>query len=329
MDIWYIGLRRNFHPGNRKIHSRITTDASLIDRQLISQALSQIPKGSVTRFAPSPTGYLHLGHVFSAVVTYGIAHAVQGKCLTRIEDHDWGRRRAEYETAIIEDLQWLGFIDENEDILIQSSHKDRYAKIFQDFEEKGLLFPCSCTRKAMEQKMGTRQPGQELHHPFPCIIQHNPDQNAGWRLLVPDEKFTFHDLFLGVQQQNPFHQCGDILIRDRSGYWTYQWSVAIDDWVEGVELVIRGEDLLSSTARQILLGRLLGRKTPIQFLHHPLLNDDSGKKLSKRFLSTSIRELKESGASAEDVLGRACFLGGIVPQETSLSMSKVLELFHV
>jgi glutamyl-tRNA synthetase/glutamyl-Q tRNA(Asp) synthetase len=139
---------------------------------------------------------------------------------------------------------------------------------------------------------------------------------------------TFTDALLGRVTQSPHDQCGDLLVRDRTGNWTYQFAVVVDDLRQGIDLVVRGEDLLASTARQVRLGRLLGRERPPVFLHHPLIRRESGAKLSKSDGDTGIRELRGAGVSPAAVLGRAAWLTGLTDRPLNLAAADLASLFR-
>jgi glutamyl-tRNA synthetase/glutamyl-Q tRNA(Asp) synthetase len=146
--------------------------------------------------------------------------------------------------------------------------------------------------------------------------------------MEPGEE-RFVDLRLGAQSQEPAEQCGDLLIRDRTDQWTYQFAVTVDDWEQGVDLVIRGADLLDSTGRQLRLARLLGRPSGPRYLHHPLINSPSGAKLSKANRDTGLRELRAAGMTPGHVLGAAAAATGLLPKPMSISAADLGDLFGV
>jgi glutamyl-tRNA synthetase/glutamyl-Q tRNA(Asp) synthetase len=146
---------------------------------------------------------------------------------------------------------------------------------------------------------------------------------VGLRIAIAPGSESWNDLRLGPTVQEPSRQCGDLLSRDRDGHWTYQFAVTVDDWVDEVTLVIRGEDLLSSTGRQLRLARMLGRPRMPLFLHHPLILKPSGEKLSKASGDTGIRELRAQGLSPADVIGRAAYAAGLIPAEAPVEASAV------
>ncbi|MEO8360327.1 MAG: glutamate--tRNA ligase family protein [Vicinamibacteria bacterium] len=267
--------------------------------------------GFVTRFAPAPTGFLHLGHVASAMAVWGVARAFGGRVLLRIEDHDQLRSRPEYEAAIIEDLRWLGF-DPDEAPVRQSDRHALYRDALHRLDAQGLIYACGCSRKSIEAATGPSD--GEIRYPGLCRDAHiDPAAVAARRVRLEPRVLSFDDLRLGRIEQTASDQCGDLLARDRAGNWTYQFAVAVDDLEQKVDLVIRGEDLLASTGRQIQLAELLGRTSPPTFLHHPLIVDATGQKLSKSRGDTGVRELRAAGHTVEEVLGQAAAALGLSP----------------
>jgi glutamyl-Q tRNA(Asp) synthetase len=256
----------------------------------------------ISRFAPAPTGYLHLGHVVNAAAVWGETRARGGRILLRIEDHDRQRSRPEFERAILEDLAWLGF-DADEPAVRQSDRNDIYMDALDRLRRQGLVYACSCTRKGAQ---AFRPADEELRYPGTCAdrgLAEGPGTALRVRLARSVERFV--DLRLGPQEQTPSEQCGDLVIRDREGNWTYQFAATVDDDVQGVTLVVRGVDLLASTGRQIQLARLLGRAEPPAFLHHPLIMKSPTQKLSKSDRDTGVRELRAKGWSPAEVIAEA------------------------
>lgn len=294
--------------------------------------------GFTTRFAPSPTGRLHMGHVVNAVWVWGLARAHGGRVLLRIEDHDRGRCRPEHERAILDDLDWLGLVPDGistADLRAgaspqrQSDHLSRYATRLGALERAGLAYPCVCSRSAIAGASPGNDAGRELRYPGTCRDRGiDPSATPARRIRFEDGPVeSFVDLRLGACAQSPSEQCGDLLARDRGGDFTYQFAVVVDDLVQGIDLVIRGEDLLESTGRQIRLARALGRETPPRFLHHPLVRHADGSKLSKSAGDSGVRELRESGWTREAVLGRAAQLGGLPHDGAALSLQQWVDLF--
>jgi glutamyl-tRNA synthetase/glutamyl-Q tRNA(Asp) synthetase len=265
---------------------------------------ARLPPRPLTRFAPSPTGYLHLGHVVNAIYTWGVARALDGRVLLRIEDHDRLRSRPEYERALLDDLQWLGF---NADIgpVRQSDELQAYEQMLARLAQSHHVYSCDCSRKDIAA--AAPDSTGEIRYPGTCRVA-QPSRAAdamGIRVEIGPGVERFLDARLGPQAQDPSAQCGDPLLRDRDGFWTYQFAVTVDDMRQGIDLVIRGEDLLASTGRQIRLARMLGRTNPPVFLHHALIMKPGGEKLSKSSGDTGVRELREAGVSPEDVIARA------------------------
>ncbi|HEY2907225.1 MAG TPA: glutamate--tRNA ligase family protein [Vicinamibacterales bacterium] len=280
---------------------------------------------AVSRFAPAPTGFLHLGHVVNAIYVWGVTRARGGRVLLRIEDHDRQRSRRSYEKAILGDLEWLGFVAD-EDAVRQSERTEVYEDALNKLRAAGLVYACNCSRRDFESSSESLPTSalSERRYPGTCAgkrLAESPGRGVRVRLAPSVERFT--DLRLGAQEQRPSDQCGDLLAKDRQGNWTYQFAATVDDYVQGVTLVIRGEDLLSSTGRQLQLARLLGRTAPPEFLHHPLVMKSATQKLSKSDGDTGIRELRERDWKPGDVIGHAAWLAGLVGKSQSLDPTEV------
>jgi len=262
--------------------------------------------GPVTRFAPAPTGWLHLVHVVNAQHVWGVARERGGRVILRIEDHDRTRCREEYVDGILEDLDWLGFVPDSVAPRQSSAERRaRYESALAKLHAAGLVYACDCSRRNIAMDAPDRF-GEETRYPGRCrVLGLAFDSTLARRVRIDEGIESFVDDVLGDQKQSPSEQCGDLLVRDRAGNWTYQFAVAVDDLDQGVDLVIRGEDLLSSTGRQIRLAKLLGRTTPPQFHHHALVRNPDGSKLSKSAGDTSIRELRRAGRTAENVIALA------------------------
>lgn len=300
--------------------------------------LSRIPKGAVTRFAPSPTGRLHLGHVANAAWTWGIAAAVQGRVVLRIEDHDRGRCRPEFERAILDDLDWLGLAPESisraslaagtVSPFRQSDNEARYLESLGRLRVATSVYGCRCSRRQIADRVGPVGSGVERRYPGTCRHAGIAESaGVGLRAVLPAGPIGFDDIRHGPVEQVPAQQCGDLLIRDSHGNWTYQFAVVVDDLVQGIDLIIRGDDLLASTGRQIALATLLGSTTRPVFLHHPLILADSGAKLSKRDGAPGLDDLRAAGHSAAQVLGMAAAATGLVPAGTRIESRDLGALF--
>src|SRR5450759_1771727 len=303
----------------------------------------------ISRFAPAPTGFLHLGHVVNAVYVWGVTRdrarstgSGPGRVLLRIEDHDQRRSRQQFEAAILEDLAWLGFAPDEPPVR-QSDRDSIYGHALEQLRRSGLVYACGCSRVEIAGGQAGLKPcttsdtgavapdrgavvqafrpaDVELRYPGTCAnrgLGEGPGRGLRVRLAPSVERFV--DLRLGPQEQRPSEQCGDLLVRDRDGNWTYQFAATVDDYVQGVTLVIRGVDLLASTGRQIQLARLLGRAGPPAFLHHPLIMKSAAyaggfggpsQKLSKSDGDTGIRELRARGWTPAQVIEQAMALVG-------------------
>lgn len=304
---------------------------------LAESVRSQSQGPPLTRFAPAPTGALHLGHVVNAIYVWGLARALGGRILLRIEDHDRQRARAEAERQMLDDLDWLGLAADiypsdtyrNGACEGRQSERDAiYRRSLAPLVAAGLVYGCRCTRAG--QAVVSTSPSASAERPYmgTCRDLHLPLQDGvGWRLRIEPGTEVFEDGLLGPQQQDPSAQCGDLLLRDRLGNWTYQCVAAIDDAVQGVTLVVRGEDLLSSTGRQIRLARLVGRTIPAVFVHHPLIMKSAAQKLSKSDGDSGIRELRFAGWRAPQVLGRAAALAGLMPAPDAIAAEDLQRLF--
>ena len=257
----------------------------------------------VTRFAPSPTGYLHLGHVVNAIYVWGLARALGGRVVLRVEDHDRIRSHPNFEAALLDDLDWLGFVPDagRHPVRRQSDDQSVYAEALDRLRAAHHVYACDCSRKEIG---GERYPGT-------CRTRALAEApGRGVRV-----------------QMHPEDESGDVLLRDRDGNWTYQFAVTVDDIRDDITLVIRGADLLSSTGRQIRLGEMLGRAAPARFLHHPLIVGPSGEKLSKSNRDTGVRELRDAGLGAAGVIGRAAAAVGLIPPGEQIDAAEVARLF--
>lgn len=279
----------------------------------------------IIRFAPSPTGYLHEGHLLSALYVWAAAKKWNLKIHLRIEDHDQGRARPEYIQSIFEDLSWFGFKWDSQSI--QSARNDIYTSALEKLKRQNLVYPCYCSRRQLEEENPKSETG-EIVYQGKCrtLNEIASDVPHNLRVVVPDKIIHWHDLRMGDFDENPKTQCGDFPIKDRDGQWTYQFAVCVDDIEEGITHVVRGEDIRSSTARQIALMQILGRREPPIYLHHALIVDASGKKLSKREKAHSLRQDIDAGISPEEILGRLCQKAGLQDSFVQISLQSAINL---
>ena len=254
-----------------------------------------------------------------------MARARGDRVLLRIEDHDRIRSRPEFERAILDDLAWLGFIPDDglQPLRRQSDNTFAYERALAHLHATGHVYVCDCSRKEIGSE---RYSGHCRPHRL-RTVERLP-AGVGIRVQLDEAPEQFEDLALGPTVQVPAHQCGDLLLRDRDGHWTYQFAVTVDDMDDNVDLVIRGLDLLPSTGRQMKLAQMLGRHRPAVFLHHPLILKPDGEKLSKANRDTGIHELRRDGLSPAAVIGRAAAAVGLIDTHEALEAADVAELFR-
>ncbi len=297
------------------------------------------------RFAPSPTGPLHLGNAWSFLLAWLAARAEGGRVILRHEDIDPDRSRQEWMDAIERDLRWLGLDwDEGPNHgphgpYHQSLCRHLYEKALDKLRARGLVYPCYCTRKELRLMAGAPHGAADglgdEGAAYPGTCRHlTPEERAhkeaegrkpALRLLCPDDEVTcFDDLVLGPQRI-PLQRCGgDFALRRSDGVWAYQLAVVVDDMRMGVTQVVRGEDILLSTPRQLLLYRLLGGDPP-SFAHIPLLHDARGERLAKRHKSLSLAALRESGCSPLAVVGYLARLAGLQEKDEPISPARLAD----
>lgn len=284
---------------------------------LQTRLANRLPAGWRTRFAPAPTGGLHLGHAVNAVYVWSIARAFGGSVLLRIEDHDRLRSRARFDAAILDDLAWLGLEPDNATLgfpqpLRQSEDGAVYEATFDALDRTGRIYACRCSRRGVATHAMANEAAGETRYPGTCRDARVPAETTLARRMQLDRSTVrFEDVRHGPCAQVPASQCGDLLLRDRNGQWTYQYSVVVDDLRQGVNVVIRGDDLLQSTGRQVLLARALGHSGESIYLHHPLVVHADGVKLSKSNEDTALSALRDGGWNPAKLLGHAAWLGGL------------------
>lgn len=272
------------------------------------------------RIAPSPTGYLHLGHAMTFWRAQERARANAGKLILRVEDLDQDRCTPEFRDAIAEDLHWFGLRwDEGPDVggpfapYVQSERRDAYVRGWSRLRDAGLIYPCNCSRRDIQQSANApHHENEEPIYPGTCrpqkgtINKTTAPAGKNWRFRVPDgESLQFVDERLGIQRAVAGNDFGDFVIWRRDDVAAYQLAVVLDDAAMEITEVVRGEDLLLSTFRQLLIYRALELPPP-KFYHTPLITDSSGRRLSKREAALSLRELRRSGADPEK-LRAECF----------------------
>ncbi len=251
----------------------------------------------ITRFAPSPNGHLHLGHAYSAIVAHDIAKASKGEFLLRIEDIDGPRSKPEFTDEFRRDLEWLGL--EWKEVPPQSSRLDTYAEAARSLVESGLLYPCSFTRKQMDE-LPIRRGTDGVEYPGACRAECAKEESHETALRLDIDRalavvgdICWSDARRGSMKADP-RPFGDVVIVRKDLPASYHLAVTMDDAADGVNLVTRGKDLIEATHIHRVLQELLGLPVP-QWHHHELLLDDTGQKLAKRRGSPSLAERRESG----------------------------------
>ena len=257
---------------------------------------------------------------------WGLAAATGRRVVLRIEDHDRQRSRAAFDAALLEDLAWLGFAADDGPFR-QSDDWPIYEAALERLRRAVPVYACDCSRTTYAdwaRANGRAWSGSGC--PGGCrdrVVEEAP--GVGLRVVLGGGDASWHDLRLGAQHDAPARE-GDLLVRDRHGNWTYHFCVVVDDLRQEIDLVVRGEDLLDATARQIRLGRLLGRDTPPAFYHHPLIRKSGGAKLSKSDRDTGVRDLRGRGLSATAILGEAAAAVGLLERPRPLAPTDLREL---
>ena len=301
-----------------------------------------------TRFAPSPTGYLHLGHVLSACYVWLLARLKGAEIVLRIEDHDLSRCREEYVQAIYEDLLQLGFVADlgehsSSVVYRQSDHRDRYTNFLSDLK----TYFCSCTRKEIMNRAAlyenkilagdgerTLNSTERFNHSqtmdlfYDGYCRNRNLKEGALRLYCDKLPREFLDLYLANHVLSAKRPANDPLLQERNGNFSYHFCVVVDDYIEGIDFVIRGQDLIHSTGNQIILHELIGNNNPPRFFHHPLVVDDQGRKFSKRFFSESVRSMMQNGMGSDEILGLACGIGGLWPAGKKVTLPQLIEHYQ-
>ena len=258
---------------------------------------------------------MHLGNLWSSLLAWLAARSAGGRMVLRLEDLDPDRCTQAWCDQVMRDLEWLGLDWDNEPVY-QSRRTPAYEAAFRQLEEKRLVYPCFCTRaERMAASAPHRSDGQAVYDGR-CrrlTAEQREDlarqRNPAWRLAVPDRAGSFRDLLQGMYEENLLRDCGDFILRRSDGVYAYQLAVVVDDAWMGVTQVVRGADLLSSTARQLYLYRLMGLPAP-HFAHCPLLLASDGRRLSKRDGDQSLENLR-ARYTAEDIVGRLAYAYGL------------------
>lgn len=283
------------------------------------------------RFAPSPTGRMHLGNVYSALLSWLSARSQGGEWVLRIEDIDPQRSKAEYAELIKDDLRWLGL--DWDELYVQSERYDIYEQHLKRLTDMGITYPCYCTRADIMATQaphesdgrivykGTCRPSNQLPHSGGIEGGRKPST----RIIVANEDITFCDVHYGEHTVNLARHCGDFILRRADGAWAYQLAVVVDDALMGITEVVRGSDLLLSAPQQIYLHRTLGYEPPV-YCHLPLLCNEAGQRLSKRDKSLDMESLRKSYTSPQ-LIGILAHVAGILPEPTPITARSLIPLF--
>ena len=284
------------------------------------------------RFAPSPTGHMHVGNLWVAFLSYWSARRQNGEYIVRIEDVDTQRSKRIYADHILEDLSWLGFTWDEEPTY-QSQRLDIYERYLQDLRTQNRLYPCYCNRARLQEISSAPHQG-EAHHVYDgYCLTHTPsisERPPSWRFHMKDTKGYFHDLYRGKVEYTIQSCSDDIVLKRWDGMIAYHLAVVIDDYEMGVTEVIRGNDLLPVTGHHIVLGQILG-SPKLEYGHVPMLVDTEGYRLSKRQQSITIRDLQNQGATPERLWGWFALETGLLtmgdlPLNGKIGLSELLEI---
>ncbi len=283
------------------------------------------------RFAPTPSGRLHLGNILCAMLAYLSARSQGGRFLLRIEDVDIPRCPRHLAQQCIDDLQWLGFTWDAP-VLYQSDRSDMYKAALDLLTDAGHIYPCFCTRAQLMSLAAPNLGDTQVIYAGTCaaltpedIAERMKTRAPAMRLRVPDEDVSFTDGLFGVQTENLKRDCGDFILRRSDGLYGYQLAVVVDDAAQGVTEVVRGRDILSATPRQLYLQHLLGAETP-RYVHIPLLVDAQGRRLAKRDRDLDLSALAKR-MSPEDMLGMLAFSAGLLDENRPMTLDALIPLF--
>ncbi len=281
---------------------------------------------TVGRFAPTPSGRMHLGNVFAAMVGWLSVRSQNGKMVLRMEDLDTQRTSAEYAETLRQDLVWLG-LDWDEETPPQSRRSGVYDRYFDRLRQLELLYPCYCTRSQLHSVNAPHLADGTYVYPGTCRNLTAPpaDRPPSWRVRVPDSIWAFEDVVFGHQEENLATHCGDFVVRRADGVYVYQLAVTVDDGESGVTEVVRGMDLLSSSPRQMYLQSLFGFAHP-RYAHVPMLLAPDGRRLSKRDKDLDLGQLRLR-LTPEQVLGTLAYSSGLISRYEPVSAAELASVF--
>lgn len=287
------------------------------------------------RFAPSPTGRMHLGNVYAALLSWLSAKSKGGEWVLRIEDIDPTRSKQEFADRIMDDLEWLGLTWDGE-VTYQSKRQDIYEHYFELLRKEGLLYPCFCSRADLLATQAPHESDGRVVYKGTCRDLNPADYPQGitpaWRMRVPDETIETTDGHYGAYRVHLPTEIGDFIVRRKDGAFAYQLVVVVDDLTMGITEVVRGRDLLLSTSQQLFLAQTLRYLNTekvfpeVSYAHFPLLMNEAGQRLSKRDKSLDMGVLREQH-SAQEIIGFIAHLAGITPTQHPITPQELLPLF--
>ena len=280
----------------------------------------------VGRFAPTPSGRMHLGNVFAALIAWLSVRSRNGEMVLRMEDLDTMRTSTEFAETLRNDLAWLG-LDYDREQIPQSQRSAAYDQYFEKMRDMGLLYPCYCTRSQLHGVNAPHLSDGTYVYPGTCRNLENPPKNRlpSWRVMVPDRLWTVEDRVQGHYELNLATDCGDMVVRRADGVYVYQLAVTVDDGEAGVTEVVRGMDLLSSAPRQMYLQELFGFQHP-EYGHVPMLMAEDGRRLSKRDRDLDLGELQKR-ITAEQLIGNLAFASGLIDRQIPISAAELAKEF--
>ena len=280
----------------------------------------------VGRFAPTPSGRMHLGNVFAALVAWLSVRSQHGSLVLRMEDLDTQRTSADFAETLRDDLKWLG-LTWDEETPPQSQRTTVYDRYFEKLMDEGLLYPCYCTRSQLHSVNAPHLSDGTYVYPGTCRNLTDPPagRKPAWRITVPDREWSFHDLVQGDYRLNLATGCGDMVVRRADGVYVYQLAVTVDDGESGVTEVVRGMDLLSSAPRQMYLQEKLGFSHPV-YGHVPMLLAPDGRRLSKRDKDLDLGVLRQR-LTPEALIGTLAFAAGLTERNIPISAAELATLF--
>ena len=283
------------------------------------------------RFAPSPSGRMHLGNLWSCLLAWLAARSQGGRMVLRLEDLDPDRCTQAWCDQVMRDLEWLGLDWDNEPVY-QSRRTEAYRSAFTQLEERGLVYPCYCTRaERLAASAPHRSDGVAIYDGRCRRLspqereELSRTRRPAWRVEVPEETVSFVDRIQGLFSQNLAHECGDFILRRSDGVYAYQLAVVVDDAAMGVTQVVRGSDLLDSTPRQLWLQAQLSLPHP-EYGHVPLLLSPGGRRLAKRDRDQELGELQRR-YTAPELVGRLAHLAGLIPEPAPVTPEALLPQF--